>query len=669
MSLLFVLLISEHGAARRNIRRGGYRSPSRTTPRPRVQSNPQQTHQVSETRKGEDYRKWATKLTGAGSDQPPKLSGSTGQQHQGSNPSKIGWNVPETSHKQSSSNVAAKPSAPLPDQNLATKASAPSLQSGYNPSAGHSYGQQQPAANPYGHSAGQSYNPPINPGYNPPIGGQSYNQPYNPSFNQPYNPPIGQSYNPSHGHSYNPSMGQSYNPPVGQPQQTVLLVPGQSAQPYKPGIGQLAKEALVFAGVSAGVNAAVNRLLPGGHYGNSGGAGGGGSGSGSGSTTHITYNNYYNNQSDSQGSKESASNVQGNASPNPTDANASSMSASAGNPNVPLTNTQANANTNSGTNANANVPPSSGATLGQSASSDTQGSSVSNSNVASKAAPASAQDNPVVNPSPTGYIVTDSDIQKLSEELFAKDKNNAYAHITMSLQGQKTDDSSTDDAPEPLLAVKPEALEIPTIKAVRSLFDNYELNTNVKEDVTLEERKEELNLLDTFLATDVLSTTMKYLADKGYIPNDEYEFKDTLKRIWFSQFKRAEGEASSSGFETVFLAEQLGTDIIGLHDWIYFNEQETAKKANYLGYIKQVNLKNNGAIVKIRSSLNDIVQPVTTIFVGTSPELEMALYTLCFFTRPNSICPISLGETKFVIFAIRVNYFGKDILISAYPDI
>ena len=113
-----------------------------------------------------------------------------------------------------------------------------------------------------------------------------------------------------------------------------------------------------------------------------------------------------------------------------------------------------------------------------------------------------------------------------------------------------------------------EAYEIPTVKAVIALHDNYELNVKTKETVTSEERKEESELLDKILETDVMKSMMKFLADKGYIQDDEYEFKDTMKRIWFSQFKRIDGDASSSGFETVFLAEQFDSDIIGLHNWI-----------------------------------------------------------------------------------------------------
>jgi len=125
---------------------------------------------------------------------------------------------------------------------------------------------------------------------------------------------------------------------------------------------------------------------------------------------------------------------------------------------------------------------------------------------------------------------------------------------------------------------------------VLALHDNYEMDVKMKETVTPEERKEETELLDKFLETDVFKTAMKFLVDKGFIPNDEYEFKDSLRRIWFSQFQRVEGEPSSSGFEAVFVAEKLDSYMIGPQNWIYFAKQEVQKTLDYRGYIKDVKL-------------------------------------------------------------------------------
>lgn len=415
----------------------------------------------------------------------------------------------------------------------------------------------------------------------------------------------------------------------GMPQQTILL---PSSQPYKPGIGQLAKEAFVFAGVSAGVNAAVNRILPGGIYGTRGMESSGSSGGGGGSHTSITYNNYYNN----------------GTAPVPAPDQAGVASAAAAQP------------VNAQGPPPANPPPASDATQPAQANAPT--------NSAPPSGNSNSQATEQNNPNPLGFVTSDDDLKKLTENLFEKDVNNGNQYITVNLQGQKKDESKTDDASEPLLTVKSEAYEIPTIKALLALHDNYELDVKMKETVTSEERKEESELLDKFLETEVVKLTMKFLADKGYIPDDEYEFKDTLRRIWFSQFKRIDGDASSSGFETVFLAERFDSDIIGLHNWVYFAKQEEAKKLNYLGYMKDLQL-GKASVVKVRLSLEDTVQPSTAIFIGTSPELELSLYTMCFFTRPNIACPVSMGGKDFAIVVNRVNYFGKDILVAAFPEI
>lgn len=116
------------------------------------------------------------------------------------------------------------------------------------------------------------------------------------------------------------------------------------------------------------------------------------------------------------------------------------------------------------------------------------------------------------------------------------------------------------------------------------------MDVKTKETVTPDERKEETELLDKFLETDVFKAAMKFLVDKGFIPNDEYEFKDTLKRMWFSQFQRVEGEPSSSGFEAVFVAEKLDSFMVGPQNWIYFAKQEAQKNVDYRGYISDVKL-------------------------------------------------------------------------------
>lgn len=263
---------------------------------------------------------------------------------------------------------------------------------GYN-QGGMGYNQGYPSHNtnpsyPGGHSPyGQAYNPSMHhnapPAYSPPYGGQSYGGygGHQPSYAQP---------------SYvQPAIAQA-------PALTVL-------QPSRPGIGQLAKEALVYSSVSAGVSAAVNRLLPGGIYGRSPGYGSG-SGTGAAGTpahTEITYNNYYYNQSTPANGEAPAAPVNNNGAP------ASSNAPSSVSPVQPLAEADKKAEANAPSNANAPSP----------------------------------QQNS--NPSQPNYPISNDEVKKLTESLFEVDKNNAYKYITVNLQGETKEDSTADDAPLP----------------------------------------------------------------------------------------------------------------------------------------------------------------------------------------------------------------------------
>jgi len=76
-----------------------------------------------------------------------------------------------------------------------------------------------------------------------------------------------------------------------------------------------------------------------------------------------------------------------------------------------------------------------------------------------------------------------------------------------------------------------------------------------------------------------------------------------------------------------------------------------------------------GKILKIRFAHQGLNKPVNTVFVGTSPELELALYTVCFQLRPDRTCPVSLGNSKFGIVTYSWRYRGKNLIGSAYPEI
>lgn len=73
------------------------------------------------------------------------------------------------------------------------------------------------------------------------------------------------------------------------------------------------------------------------------------------------------------------------------------------------------------------------------------------------------------------------------------------------------------------------------------------------------------------------------------------------------------------------------------------------------------------SLLKLNFKMDEVIRPNATIFVGTLPELEMSLYTICFYARPNDLCPVSLGGAKFNIFTHSFRYYGKDLIDLALP--
>jgi poly(U)-specific endoribonuclease len=208
-----------------------------------------------------------------------------------------------------------------------------------------------------------------------------------------------------------------------------------------------------------------------------------------------------------------------------------------------------------------------------------------------------------------------------------------------------------------------------TVDKMKALFNNYELDTLVNEYVTPLERKEENEFLDAILATPVMRQAMNFLQQKGKVTADPQTHRELLKTIWFNLYSRGQGKIGSSGFEHVFLSELKNSTVIGLHNWLYFHEVEKTGDLNYKGYSKKIDFGNKGALVKVRFSFKNVNKPTNSLFIGTSPELEMALYTVCFEMRADDTCPMTYGGSRFNIVTHTFRYRGKNLIGSAYPEI
>ncbi|KAI8125385.1 putative poly(U)-specific endoribonuclease [Lucilia cuprina] len=266
-------------------------------------------------------------------------------------------------------------------------------------------------------------------------------------------------------------------------------------------------------------------------------------------------------------------------------------------------------------------------------------------------------------------LASDDEIRSLTETLYTKEVNSQLNLITVNAQGKTRSIDSTDEAPQPLLDVDPKVFDSPTIAKMRLLFNNYEQDTLVNEHVTPIERKEENDFVDAVMATNVMRQAMLFLQQKDIVSPDPKTHRDLVKELWFTQYSRGSGKIGSSGFEHVFVNEVKNGTIIGLHNWVYFHDEEKAGHLDYKGYLNQLDLGTKGKVMKVRFTHNGLNKPVNTLFIGTSPELELALYTVCFKLRADRTCPVSLGNNKFGVVTYSWRYRGKSLIGSAYPEI
>ncbi|XP_067635863.1 endoribonuclease CG2145 [Eurosta solidaginis] len=263
------------------------------------------------------------------------------------------------------------------------------------------------------------------------------------------------------------------------------------------------------------------------------------------------------------------------------------------------------------------------------------------------------------------------EIIDLTTRLFVDEvRQNSY-QFEANFQGKTKSFTRDDRAAQPLLKIDDVlflANSSSTITLLRRLFDNYVLDVHAIEETTDSELQEEMEFLNAVLKTSIMKHTMKFLQQKGLVTSDHKAQVQLLKDIWFTQYSRFKGRMGSSAFEHVFLAELREGTVLGLHNWIYFHEQETQGFLDYKGYIDKLQLDKNKYVLATRFSFHNHDKPYNTLFIGTSPEFELSVYTVCFLLHVDEPCPVRMGHAKFNINTQVWNWRGRKILASSYPS-
>ena len=139
--------------------------------------------------------------------------------------------------------------------------------------------------------------------------------------------------------------------------------------------------------------------------------------------------------------------------------------------------------------------------------------------------------------------------------------------------------------------------------------------------------------------------------------------------MWFALYPRHARVKGSCAFEHVFLGEVKRGKCSGFHNWLFFLLEERKGNLDYHGFAKGLSFGHDrGGIIKSVFEWDGYIKPSSSIFMGLSPELELALYTLCVLLKPDENCTVSLGGKTIDIQTHIFKSRGKKYLAAAFPD-
>ncbi|WAR17149.1 ENDOU-like protein [Mya arenaria] len=144
-------------------------------------------------------------------------------------------------------------------------------------------------------------------------------------------------------------------------------------------------------------------------------------------------------------------------------------------------------------------------------------------------------------------------------------------------------------------------------------------------------------------------------------------FRSIFSELWFNFYGRSSGSSvqDSSGFEHVMVGEIKGSAVSGFHSWIQFYLQEKANNLDYTSMVTQTEPNVKGAAFLWYGASKG----KGSFFLGTSPEFDLSVYTVCALMYPDSRCNFVLQGTSLSIQTWDIAHKAGYQIGSAYPAI
>ncbi|KAL6732713.1 hypothetical protein Aduo_003444 [Ancylostoma duodenale] len=269
------------------------------------------------------------------------------------------------------------------------------------------------------------------------------------------------------------------------------------------------------------------------------------------------------------------------------------------------------------------------------------------------------------------FYVKNEELLNMSRLLRQADANKASrGQVSISYQGHTDSRNDVDNAKNHFFTkVNDSFLSKPSFKRFIALTDNFYRETGIQEPrVSVREEQEEINaFLDEILKSGPWQLLYKSLNEKKHpFAKDPVTFRKTMYQLWFWHYSRAKGKTDTSGFEHVFIGEEKRGEVSGLHNWVrfYLLEKNSTEQFDYKGFI----VKRGEVMASLKFIWKGALKKSGSLLIGTSPEYDMALYTMCFLSRRGKeLCEVELDGCPLSVTSYEMVQNNKLFIGTIYP--
>uniref|UniRef100_H3B059 Uridylate-specific endoribonuclease n=1 Tax=Latimeria chalumnae TaxID=7897 RepID=H3B059_LATCH len=276
-----------------------------------------------------------------------------------------------------------------------------------------------------------------------------------------------------------------------------------------------------------------------------------------------------------------------------------------------------------------------------------------------------------------GDHISNAEILELSEQFYSLDINKVdETNIVINAQRlipNSDTDAKVDYAPARLYTFVNEGVFFarPTFAAFISLLNNYHQKTGEAEVFSNEQFAEQDTFLSEIMKTPIMQEFYNFLHSKSRLMREQ-EYTDAFFPLWFHFYHRGSCEGHSSIIKNLFSTGEIKKGkVSSFHNWIRFYLLEKSGSLNYYSHNFEGPWPGYPEMLGMQFNWNGYFKEVGSEFIGSSPEYDFAMYTLCFLAKPDKLCKVSVNGYQMGIqtytWTKSVYGNGKKYVATAYP--